>query len=238
MKVNNTITIDSVNVGVSPLSEGVQYRLSQTQGNASSKKFSRSSYYSQIKNISTQMNIPHCLLQVAIQRESAGGAGVGLIGHDEDVPYNGVRSRREFIASGKKFNNTTFQAGIGITDKKIINTDHGTPYHAAPNPNAADLGLDWRFSHSIGMFCNTFGPNNRPISEAKLIYSDPNADISLAAKTMSAFYTLCKKDIESTWRAYASGSCFGGKKASPDDFVNKETPIRVDLYRQCVAQDN
>jgi hypothetical protein len=235
--VNNQITIDSVDVGVMPLSEGEQYRLAQTQTSVSSKKFARSSYYDQLKTISAQYGIPHCLLQVAIQRESAGGAGAKLVGHDEDVASAGIRSRREFIASGIKFNKSTFAAGIGLGDKKLMNTDHGTPYHSAPNPNAADLGLDWRFSHSIGLFGVTFGPNNLPISGAKAVYDSVAVDMGIAAKTMNAFYTKCSKNVEWTWRAYASGSCKGGTNGSSDLFVNKETPIRVDLYNQCVAQD-
>lgn len=227
----NGLNISAVSADITNSS---QYRLAETQNTIGAKQFKRTSYYNQIKTISSSKNIPHCLMQVAIQRESGGNSSVG---HDEDVPSVNVISRRDFILSGKKFDGTTFTPGdrndAKITDKSFINTDHSSSYLKAPNPSASDLGLDWRFSHSIGMFGVTFGPKNIDPSGAKNIYNDPNADISKAISIMQGFYNKCGQNIEATWRAYGSGSCTGN-----NPFTNAETAIRVDLYNQCLNQDN
>lgn len=216
------------------IEEGNQYRLLMTQDTPGAKTFKRTSYYNQIKTIATNSGIPHCLIQVAIQRESGGKSSIG---HDEDVPVSAIPSRRSFISSGKKFDGTTFET-TGENDKKITqksfkNTDHPSNYLLPPNPSVNDLGLDWRFSHSVGLFGVTFGPNHINPSGAKKIYSDAAADVVKATEMMKDFYNRCNKDIEGTWRAYNSGKCNGN-----NSFTNREAPIRVNLYDQCVAQDN
>lgn len=229
--VGTKLNIDAATVDITSSRE---YRLAETQDTPGAKVFKRTSYYDQIKKIATANNIPHCLLQVAIQRESG---GVSSVGHDEDVPSVNVGSRKTFIASGKKSDGTTFTPGNTtdprIIDRKFINTDNGSPYTKAPNTAINELGLDWRFSHSIGMFGVTFGPNHINPSGAKAIYSDSAADISRATNMMKDFYNKCNKNIDGTWRAYNSGSCTGNNA-----FTNKETIIRVDLYNQCLKQDN
>jgi hypothetical protein len=239
--VSNDISIQGVGVGVivQPLSEAHQYRLAQTQDTPGAKKFARTPYYDQIKSIvaATAPTVPHCLLQVAIQRESSGGGqGVQLIGHDEDVNSDGIRSRKDFIASGKKSDGTTF-SGASITDAGFKNTDHTNPYTTkkAPNPSASDLGLDWRFTHSVGMFGTTFGPKAGLVSDAKKIYNgSTDLDITIAAKNMENFYDKCNHDIKGTWTSYGAWACTLTK---PNSFLDKEVPIRIDLYNQCVLQD-
>jgi hypothetical protein len=239
--VSNDISIQGVGVGVivQPLSEAHQYRLAQTQDTPGAKKFARTPYYDQIKSIvaATAPTVPHCLLQVAIQRESSGGGqGVQLIGHDEDVDSDGIRSRKDFIASGKKSDGTTF-SGASITDAGFKNTDHTNPYTTkkAPNPSASDLGLDWRFTHSVGMFGTTFGPKAGLVSDAKKIYNgSTDLDITIAAKNMENFYDKCNHDIKGTWTSYGAWACTLTK---PNSFLDKEVPIRIDLYNQCVLQD-
>lgn len=226
----NGLTIDPVNVKIE---NSAQYRLAQTQDTPEAKIFKKTSYYNQIKSIALNNNIPSCLMQVAIQRESGGNPSIG---HDEDVPYASVASRRDFIASGKKFDGTIFTPGdkndSKITQRDFLNTDHPSKYTQAPNLNINNLGLDWRFSHSVGMFGVTFGPNHLNPDGAKAIYTDSNADITKATNMMKNFYSQCNNNIEGTWRAYNSGSCNGN-----NDFTNKETAIRLDLYNQCLAQD-
>jgi type IV secretory pathway VirB2 component (pilin) len=236
-----TINPELLNVCLNNLPEvsvtvesGREYRLTETQAVDRSTGFVKTSYYDQIKSISTQMGIPNCLLQVAIQRESHGNISIG---HDEDVPSPNVLSRRNFLASGKKFDGTTFPAGdkndSRIKDHAFKNTDHPSDYRKAPSPTASDLGLDWRFSHSVGLFGVTFGPNNLNPSGAQAIYNSPSADVQQAATMMKAFYAKCNSNIESTWRAYNSGSCTGNNA-----FTNTETAVRMSLYNQCVAQDH
>jgi Type IV secretion system pilin len=207
--------------------EAQQYRLTQTQN--TDTNFKRTSFYDKIKTISAQYNIPHCLLQVAIQRES--GGVVGLVGHDENVAYSGIKSRRDFIESGKKYNGTTFTPNNTlITTKTFLNDkDWGGSLFSASNPSASDLGLDWRFSHSVGLFGVTFYPENN--SGAKDILNNPDKDIARAATIMKVDYSLCKQDIEQTFRAYGGGKCSSG-----GTFLNKEAPLRKNLYDQCMAQ--
>ncbi len=225
-----TITIDET---------GQEYRLSQTQ--KTDTKFKRTSYYAKIKTISAQHNIPPCLLQVAIQRESGGVEK--LVGHDENVANAGIRSRRDFISSGLKYNKSTFAPGTK-TDPRITQSsfkndkDWGNTIFSASNPTASDLGIDWRFSHSIGLFGVTFGPNNLPPAGAKELLNNPDKDIQRAADIMTNFYNQCNKNIENTWRAYGSGSCNGGQGKPASSFINIEAPLRTGLYNQCVTQDN
>ncbi|MGI9118219.1 MAG: hypothetical protein ACR2IQ_01580, partial [Minisyncoccia bacterium] len=77
------------------------------------ENFKRTNYYNQIKSFVANMNypghtdkIPHCLAQVAIQRESGGNPNV--IGHDENVASPSIGSRVTFIKSGKKQSGSVF----------------------------------------------------------------------------------------------------------------------------------
>ncbi len=223
------LSIDQVTVSIT---SGEQYRLVETQDTPGAKNFTKTSYYEKIKNESLSKKIPNCLLQVAIQRESG---GYPSIGHDEDVPSANIKSRVDFIASGKKFDGTTFPPGIRsdplIIQKDFKNNDHPGNYKKALNPNTSDLGLDWRFSHSVGMFGVTFGPNHLNPTGAQKIYNSQDEDISMAANIMNNFYIKCNNNIEGTWRAYGSGSCTGNNA-----FTNKETEIRMSLYNQCMSQ--
>ncbi|MEK7588525.1 MAG: hypothetical protein AAB438_01770 [Patescibacteria group bacterium] len=221
--------IPSVAIGI--YSEGNNTRLATTQ--TSDTAFKRTSYYDTINSISAQYGIPPCLLQVAIQRESGGNPG--LVGHDENVSNEGIRSRRDFIASGVRYKGSTFTPGDRnspqINDNSIKNDDMGATSTSASNPNASDLGLDWRFSHSMGLFGVTFGPNHLNPAGAKEILNNPSKDIQKAAQMMKAAYAACGHDVEKTWRMYGSGKCNGDNA-----FTNVEAPLRKNLYDQCVAQ--
>ena len=198
-----------------------EYRLSQTQ--TTDTKFKKTSYYDKIKTISTTNNIPNCLLQVAIQRESSGIPN--QVGHDENVPFVGVPSRKTFINSGIKYDKTTFTPNNDLITKNSFKN------------NDSNSSIDWRFSHSVGLFGVTFGPNHGGSTGAQEILNDVNKDIEAAVKIMKRAYESCGKNIEKTFRMYHSGSCDGGKN-NPKAFVNKETPLRVSLYDQCIPQNN
>ena len=113
----------------------------------------------------------------------------------------------------------------------------------------SDLGLDWRFSHSVGLFGVTFFPSgstkganyNKGITVTtvpntttifpKDLLNNNTTDILVASEYMTKVYKLCGS-IEGTFRMYTSGSCNGN-----DAFTQKEAPLRKSLYDQCVAQD-
>jgi len=228
------------------ISFGGQYRLSQTSG--TSKTFTRTKFYDKIKEVSKrpEYNINHCLLQVAIQRESGGAEG--LVGHDEDAPSSGIKSRKDFIASGKRYKGSTFPIDNSlITKSSHLNDDHGTSsIYSASNPAAEDLGLDWRFSHGVGMFGVTFYPEGNSYGDYKKgVYStslkkwikpkdlfNTDTDIAMAAEIMAKNNKACSGDIENTYRKYGSGECTGRNA-----FTNTEAPLRKNLFDQCVTQD-
>lgn len=254
----NTINPDLVGSGgininqvsITLASSAREQRLSETQ--KSDVKFYRTSYYDKVKSIiasDSRYKIPHCLMQVAVQRESAGNPNkLFLVGHDEDVAYLGIPSRVDFIKSGKTFKGVTFAySNALITKSSFLNDDHGkNGIYSAPDLNADDLGLDWRFSHGMGLAGVTFFPKgstrganydkgaSMPISGTKFFPKDlKNIDIDLkaAVEIMTVAYNKCGT-AEGAYRAYGSGNCKGD-----NPFTNVEAPLRTNLYNQCVAQD-
>ena len=221
------------------------------------KTFKRTKYYDYIKN---QINnteypgyrkLPHCIAQVAIQRESGGGFNV--VGHDENSPDSGIFSRREFISSGKKFSGATFTPSDSlITKSNFLNDDHGTGgIYTAKNPNAPDLGLDWRFSHGIGLKQITFAGTTKQVEKYRLpLYTEGMKtritnqkmtikDMLVPEKAIMAgnelltyiFNKKCIGDVENTFRAYGGGECQGNSSS------RKEAAIRKAMYDECIAQD-
>lgn len=104
-------------------------------------------------NVSDTLKIPNCIAKVILDRESRGGANA--IGHDENVTVAGVWSREAFIASGKKYSGTTFNSNPSLLSDKSFKNDDSTI-----QKNREDLGLDWRFSHGIGLTQTTIFPEN------------------------------------------------------------------------------
>jgi len=90
-----------------------------------------------------------CYLAAIIGTESGGDPGI--IGHDE---INGKIGRAAFFASGKKYSGATFTPG----DTSVRNDDGGK---SSVGRTAPDYGLDWRFSHGLGLGQITlFGTKN------------------------------------------------------------------------------
>lgn len=234
------VTVSVPGEGFGFISDGSAARLSEKY-NPDDLKFSRTSYYDKLVTIGKQKGIPHCLMQVAIQRESRGKPY--LIGHDEDVRSSAIKSRRDFIDQGKT------QKGVAIVgsikDLSAKNDDKGLG-GVPPNMSAQDLGLDWRFSHSIGMFGITFFPKGSKYGDyskglevpslGKSVFPrdiyNPDTDIVIQAELMKAVYNKCGQDPLKTYRYWSSGNCNGS-----NTFTNKEAPLRKDLYDQCIAQD-
>jgi len=235
----NTLPTAEITVG-----SGEEYRLSQTQ--TTDTKFKRTGYYAQIKT-TVGNKFPPCLLQATIQRESGGIPG--LVGHDEDAPSAGIVSRRDFVGSGKKFSGTSFTSNNSlITDRTFFNDDHtSNQIHTATNLTKDDLGLDWRFSHSLGMFGITFFPANKspayttklnvsglgPVGIKEILNNTNNADLLYSIDLMSNYYSSCNKDVLQTYYKWATGSC-----QTSNGFALKEGGLRKSLYDQCIAQDN
>lgn len=252
--VNGKLDIKQLTVRVesNPITFASGYRLSQ----AGTSTFSRiPGVYDRVKNFVSSVDyssngytnkIPHCLVQAAVLRESGGDSSD--VGHDEDAPLTGIGSRTTFIQSGTKYSKETF-TGKSETDNTFFNDDHIAPHiHTATNPNAEDLGLDWRFSHGIGLMQITFFPEN---SSEKLKYNKPFEtavtktkmslkDMFNEGKAMQAGtellqynYKRCDGDAFRTYKAYGAGSC-----DSTNSTTIQEASIRKSLYDQCVAQDN
>ena len=246
----NTINPDLLKVCLNTLPKaeitigsGEEYRLSQTQ--TTDTKFKRTSYYDQIKT-TVGSKFPPCLLQATIQRESGGIPK--LVGHDEDAPSAGIVSRRDYVGSGKKFSGATFTSNNNlITDRTFFDDDHiSNQIHTATDLTKDDLGLDWRFSHSLGMFGITFFPAGKSpayttklgvpglgsVGVKEILNNTNNADLLYSIDLMSKYYNSCNKDVLQTYYKWATGSC-----QTSNGFALKEGGLRKSLYDQCVTQD-
>lgn len=232
--------------GITFLSEGQVARLS-AKNTATDKKFVTTTYYSKIKNLAndSEYKMPHCLVQVNIMRESGGISS--LIGHDENAPSSSVRSRRNFLSSGRFFKGGSFNsAEKKATDRDLLNDDNGSGPYTASNPSASDLGLDWRFSHGIGLLQVTFFPKDsrygdyisgiympimkRTVKPKDML--DPDTAILAGMDMMKRNYDSCGQDPLRAFKKYASGSC-----DSNNSWAVQEAGIRKSLFDQCVAQD-
>jgi lysophospholipase L1-like esterase len=94
-------------------------------------------------------NVDPCVIKTLVSMESR--SNPKAIGHDENVrKLSGIRSRKLFVESGETYTGTPFAASYGDSkendDKKIAPSEDG-------------LGLDWRFSHGIGLFQITIIPD-------------------------------------------------------------------------------
>ncbi|MEI7809986.1 MAG: pilin [bacterium] len=226
-------SLPNVNITIEPLS-AQQERV--TQNLSSNRVFKRTKYYNDIK-ILVGNKFPHCIMQATTQIEG-GGASSQLIGHDENVKSSQIKSRRDFIASGKKFSGTTF---VPISDaKNSIQNDDGKNSSVAPKPSDPTLGLDLRFSHSVGMFGTTFFPPNGTIADGsnftmQQIYNNTNnADLKWATGHAEKGYNTCGKDPQKVFY-YWGGSCKTPTAGSWNAMVSAQ---KMDLYNQCLKQDN
>ncbi len=248
----NTINPDLVNIkigGFAKINEsswetyspGAQYRLEDTV----TTSFERTKHYDKIKSIAQSNNIPHCALQVIVQRESRGNESV--IGHDENAPNpKSIPARRKFIESGVKFNGEKFVStttNLGYSSN-FLNNDHKTGnIYSSSDPSKADLGLDWRFSHGIGLMQFTFFPDDNGKPKCRLTSKtktemcpkdmmNPDKALKAGSELFAYYYDKCKGDVENTFKAYGSGNC-----NTTNTFAVKESRNRKNLYDQCVAQD-
>jgi hypothetical protein len=196
-------------------------------------------YDSLAKQAAINTHIPSCAMSVILRRESR--SNPGAIGYDSNVANNGIPARRTFISSKIKYSGTTFATtDSSITDKSLKNDDD-------KNFTTTDgLGLDWRFSHGIGLTQTTCQPtrtdfsgrNNLPncnfggTSYTPKQLLDPVKNLEAGSRIWAGFYNQCSQNINGTWRAYISGSC-----NSTNAYAVSEANTRTDLYNQCAKQN-
>jgi hypothetical protein len=95
-----------------------------------------------VRAVAEERGIDPCALETIVGKES--GWRPDAIGHDENVPRQGVRSRRIFIDSGRRYDGSTFTER-SYTERSIRNNDGFDP------TNPPDYGMDGRFTHGIGL---------------------------------------------------------------------------------------
>lgn len=101
--------------------------------------------------VAGSLDIPDCVAKVILDRESNGGASA--IGYDANVTADGIWSREAFVYSGIKYSGEKFTPSTNlIKDKNFINDDKTVA------KDKDGLGLDWRFSHGIGLTQTTVFP--------------------------------------------------------------------------------
>ncbi|MFA5128126.1 MAG: pilin [Patescibacteria group bacterium] len=102
-----------------------------------------------------------CMMKTIVSKESGGNAGA--IGHDENFNRTThiVWARRNFLLSGTTYKGSSFTPVA--TDKsnyKATMNASGIKNDDSFNVNnPPDYGLDWRFSHGIGLGQMTINPN-------------------------------------------------------------------------------
>jgi signal peptidase I len=199
----------------------------------SNKTFKKSTYYDTIKTlVGSKYN--HCIMQAIMQIES-GGTTSQIIGHDENVTRIVTTSRKPFVDSGRKGSGATFTKG-DIT----VQNDDGANMGVAPNPSSTTLGLDLRWSHSVGMFGLTFFPPDGHATDGsgvkmKDIYNNTNnADLLWAVNFANRGWKKCGDPLGVFYFWAASGGCVATGNAAYDAIALQ----KKSLYDQCIAQDN
>ena len=251
--LNLTPQIDNINFsGIAELKPGDFQKITgESMG-------SPSQYDDLAKQTATTYHTEYCALRTIIQRESAGKPGV--VGQDENVPQQGVASRRAFIASGKKYSGAAFTPSAeGVIDHKLCNDAAGCS-GTVPDPNSPTLGLDWRFSKGVGLTQITFFPSdynsfkndgyvplwsNRDVVPQKTLhFSDgdmtvsafdmfkPEKNLEVSAKLWRDGFNKCSTP-QGAFFVYACGSC----SCPNSQFAINEVAQRMKIYDQCKTEN-
>ncbi len=199
-----------------------------------------STYDAEARAAAKTAGVPYCALRIILQEESR--SNPGAIGFDSNVANKDVPARRAFIDSLKKYTGNTFTVAnttTAILDKTLVNDDKAYT-------NTDDLGLDWRFSHGLGLTQITCQPKTSDFTLRKnlpnctfngVAYTpkqliDPEKNLEAGARLWGSNYTTCGKDIFRTWKAYNAGSCDAN-----NPFTVAQAQARTALYNQCVVQN-
>ncbi len=103
-----------------------------------------------MRQVSQANNVHYCVLATIFTKESSGR--VDALGHDENVRKDGIKSRRDFVNNGCLMYSGKKSTAVCSITGAAVNDD-------AVNTGKADLGLDWRFSHGIGLGQITIFPD-------------------------------------------------------------------------------
>jgi len=126
-----------------------------------------------------RLDLDPCFAYVIVQHESRGNPAA--VGHDEDYPLgNSVPARYAFLQSGEKFSGASFNTSsinlpatynsyqaLSPEQRRVVNSveifnDDGDPSNRKRIVLGAppDYGIDWRFSHGLGLGQVTLTGNN------------------------------------------------------------------------------
>ena len=236
----NTINPDLLDLSLGNVSE-VTITISPQTGydqliqNNISKPFCRTSYYKQIEDAvkNSGATFDSCVLHAMTMIEGA----KSVIGHDENVKDSQIISRVQFMQDQKTFHGTPFSSSN--TNQQ---NDDGPNSGAAPSPTALDLGLDLRYSHSVGMFGLTFFPVGTVggvnykgtiggYTMNQIYNNTNNADFKAAIARIKA--TTCTNNtprrIFNSW----GGSCEDAKEGSWNKIASD---AKQRLYDECISQ--
>lgn len=191
---------------------------------------SKSEYDKLIEQLSAAQNIDKCIVKAIVQKES--GYDPKIVGHDEE---NGRIGKKTFLNSGKTYKNNIIDKQKPKNDDKDISNQTG-------------LGIDWRFSHGIGLMqitffpSNYFGGNYTALDANKNIVPTrddvpeitptlafiPGNNILAGIKIFKKNATNCINDLPKAFSAYNGGSC-------PSTATSYGIDVNS-LYNQCKTQ--
>ncbi len=171
-----------------------------------------------IKSVAQERKVDPCFLYTFVVKES--GGRVNVIGHDENVQKDGVKSYRMYKASGKTYKGVAF-SGFKKNDDTPVCADK------------EDLCLDWRFSHGIGLTQVTIFPwdnitkngvfakriNGKLYAPKELF----NPQTSLHATVDYLAESGCGQDLAACFRKY------NGSGALAEQYSRDAVPI----YNEC-----
>jgi hypothetical protein len=200
----------------------------------------------QIKELATKLSakldIEPCILYAVIKAESNGK--VASIGHDENVtPARGAKiapSRLDLLRDGKKYSGATFEKPnlpkfCDASCLPTLEAAKGITNDDAITDKAPDYGLDWRFSHGIGLGQCTINPDDwkfgAQCKDATYgrglkvggkcftlpILSTPEGSTECMVLALSSRTSTTKKDPCSVFCAWAGGAICKGLKSCNDE---------------------
>jgi hypothetical protein len=110
-----------------------------------------------MQKVSQENNIHICVLNTLFSRESGGRAEI--IGHDENAKLYNVSARKLFVDLGCIMQSGTKSSGTCSITGSAQNDDEVEKKDGHVISNESGLGLDWKYSHGIGLGQITIFPN-------------------------------------------------------------------------------
>jgi len=223
----------------------------QITGNSSSNFKMSSETLTAMKKFALENNVEPCILYAVIGRES--GGKLNAIGHDEQVDYTG--SYKRFKQSNVTYKGVS-PIPVGSTGK-LINDDKSCTSNFKNGTEGCDprtLGLDWRYSHGIGLSqatpnqnegtlatrCN--GIRNGSGSDYGYLFSDGTCislrnliryegSFQFLAKSWTTYYCRGGRSLIQCFRAYAGGdAAINGSNTA----ANSTADSKLATYNYCM----